>query len=1152
MDESNITQLTLSLLGPFQVSLDGQLLNHFPTDKVRALLVYLAIEADRPLRRDTLAGLLWTEWPNRQARRNLRKSLYWLRQTLDNHRPGISEELFTITRQTVQFNEGTFILDISTFLRLLSEVESHAHGALHSCSACLDRLTRAVGLYKGEFLTGFSLADALTFEEWLLAKREEFQQQVLNTLANLAAAYEQRREFDLVQRYAGRQLVLEPWREEAHRQVMRSLASNGQRAEALAQYGTCRRILQDELGVEPTPETTSLYQEIRDGSFQKRIKAESARQENESFHNKGDNREGLRSSQENLQNVAVVRREGTNPKEAFRSSVNKVAESDPLYAPHAPTAAPVHHFPVQFTPFVGRQTELTQCMTYLTDPACRLLTLCGPGGMGKTRLSIQVGTQVASKLPTYDGIYFIGMAEISSLDFFIPTLANSLGVPLKGAISAQVQLIRYLQSKKILLVIDNFEQLSDAANLLMEILSAAPGVKMLVTSREPLNLRAEWRLILPGLAYPQGSTPKGETPAEADGETKQSGESGESGESEVEGIGSGDDLISSYSAVQLFVQTATHVQPGYSPTSDEQAVIVRICQLVGGMPLAIEIAAAWVRMYDCETIAQEIARNLDFMVSPLRDMPLRHRSMRAVYQHSWDLLSAAEQTALLEISVFRGGFNMKAASSVTSATVLELMGLLDKSLLRRTEGGRYEIHELLRKFAAEQLGEESAKVRDRHATYYTSFLEARTPDLKGGNQQKALREIDQELQNCNTAWEWAISQAHVAAIGTGLEGLFHFYDIRSRFEEGQFMFREAATKLAILPGNKIHAIVKAKLQARLGWFAFHLGQTEQSWSLLEKSLNSLRALHAERDMVFNLNYLGAVARHLGQYENTQRYLAEAWRIAGAVGDQLGASVALNILGQVASLQGKYEAARRLCRQSLQIKRTLGERWGMTFSLTYLGRVELMLGEYQEAKELFHESMTISEAFGDRRGMAFSLQNLGNVAYAQGDSQLLEAQRLYQESLHLYNEIGNRQDASLTLTKLANVACDLEESESAKSHFKEALSIALEIGSAPAMLAGLLGTARLYTRLNSPQRALPLLTFIQNNPSSSPAQQAEAQQLQTQITPPDPEQTTTTPANQETTLAAFVESVLRTHFEVIPSIPLDDPFAAFFNDSLMQA
>jgi len=1107
MNEKKVNQLTLSLLGPFQVMLDGDVLNHFPTDKVRALLAYLVMEANRPHRRDTLAGLLWTEWPNRQARRNLRKSLYWLRQTLDNHRAGISDELLTITRQTVQLDEGTSTLDVAYFLRLLTESESHTHQSLGQCSVCLDRLTKAVSLYKGEFLTGFSLADALTFEEWLRIKRERLQQLVLNTLSSLTAAYEQRQNYEQVQEYATRQLVLEPWREEAHRQLMRALALNRQRNEALAQYGTCRRVLEEELGVEPTAETTTLYEQIRSGAFKRQTKSLDRATKAASGYNQLDQR------QINQNNVSASPKPTTD--QASSPFISVTPANDSLSRQSQPAiqqnrgsvsstlterqstlqaqAAPLHHFPVQFTPFVGRQPELAQSIDYLTNPACRLLTLCGPGGMGKTRLSIQVGKQIAPRLrlASYSGIYFVSLAEVDSAELVIPALANCLGVPLKGAISAKAQVISYLQNKKILLVMDNFEHLVNGADLLVEILSAAPHVKMLVTSRESLNIRAEWRLILDGLAYPEAEEVKGQRSSKQSDREKPL------------------DLISSYSAIQLFVQAAAHVQPDFSPTEKEQAAIVRICQLIGGMPLAIEIAAAWIRMYDCEAIAEEIARNLDLMITPLRDMPLRHRSMRAVFDHSWRLLSPVEEQALAQISVFRGGFSMKAALAITDATPLEFATLLDKSLLRRMLGGRFEIHELLRQFAAEQLGDTTNQIRLRHSAYYISFLQERTASLQGGKQQKALTEIDQELKNCGMAWEYAVSQQNITAIGTGLEGLFHFYDIRSRFQEGELIFRQAASHLRDNQRENQRdnqrdnqsAIIKAKLQARQGWFTFHLGRTKQSWSLLQNSLTSLRALQAKDDLLFNLNYLGALARHSGQYERAQGYLSEALKIAQVVGDKLAASIALNILGQVASLQGQYEKARELCRQSLQMKRMIGDRWGMTFSLTYLGRVELMLGEYREAKELFQESMTISEIFGDRRGIAFALLNLGNVAKAQGKAQHVEAQRLYQESLYLYNEIGNRQEASLTLIKLGEVACELAAWHEAKFNFRHALATALEINSTPSMLAGLLGMARLHTCLELTSLALPILTFIQQCPDASLTQQAQAKALYAKLAKP---------------------------------------------------
>jgi DNA-binding SARP family transcriptional activator len=889
------------LLGGIRLVHAGSPLTQFPTDKSRALLACLALEAGKPQRRESLAALLWPDWPEDLARRHLRQAFYLLRQAIEDHSPNLADRLLLADRKTIELRAENLEVDALTLQRAFKG--SHA-----------DRV-RAARLYRGELLAGFSLPDAPTFDEWLAVERESLHIAALALLETLADETYQRGEFDHSRQHAARQIALDPLRETAHAQLMRALAASGNRPAALSQYETLRETLAAELGVLPAETTRQLYEAIKAGSL-----------------------------------------------------------AAPAPAP-PPPAARLTNFPAQLTPFLGRAAELETLHARLADPAVRLITITGPGGQGKTRLSLEAARRAAG-LPNFpDGIYFIPLAAADRLELVIPIIAAQMDMTALHGAGLTEQFRHFIASKRALLVLDNLEHLTGQADILSMILQAAPGIKLLTTTREPLNLHGETRLSLGGLSYPGDDLPPGAN------------------------------LDPGFAAAALFAASARRVAPGFSPGEGETRAIARICALVDGSPLALEIAASWVRVYDCETIAAEIVRSLDFLTSPFRNAPDRQRSMRAIFEHSWQLLTDSERRTLAQLSVFSGDFSAQAATAVAEASPLELAALLDKSLLQRKEGGRFILHDLLRQFLAGQAAAISPDgLRARHAAYYLNEAAARTAGLQGGAQRQALDEMERELGNLRAAWAHALTQGETGLVDRALTALFHFFDTRSRFVEGELVFVEAvaaAEKWRATAGNTRLA---ARLAARLGWFAFHLGQAARARELLAGSLETLEGA----DRIFSLNYLGAVLRHGGAYEAARAHLSEGLALARAAGDRLGESIALNILGQIDSLEGNLEQARALCRESLAIKREIGDEWGMTFSLTYLGRVAQQLDEHSEARALFEESMSLSREFGDRRGAAFALQNLGDTAQAGGDARA--AQACYAESARIYEEIGAKGDA----------------------------------------------------------------------------------------------------------------------------------------------
>jgi predicted ATPase/DNA-binding SARP family transcriptional activator len=615
--------------------------------------MYLAVTG-RPHSRETLAGLLWGDMFEAQAAKNLRNVLSNLRALVGSH--------VLITRDEAAFDlQSDHWLDVAEFTRALSGDPTQK---------TLATLHNSVELYQGDFLEGFYVGEALAFEEWVAGRRSLLQGLIVQALHLLVVKHLEREEYAAGIDYANRLLAIEAWREETHRHLMTLLARSGQRSAALAQYDLCCRVLLNELGVEPLPETTALYTRIRSAA-----------------------------------------------------------------------APPPHNLPPQPTPFVGRTDELAEIARFFNNPHVQLLTLVGPGGIGKTRLALQAAARFIEpnrsiEQPFPDGVFSVPLAGLSSSEShtnrpaLIAAVADALRFSFQGPIPPQAQLLSHLRDKKMLLILDNFEYIASEASQLADILRLAPGVQLLVTSRVRLNLQEEWPMEVAGLPVP----PSIEEPIET---------------------------AATYGAVQLFVQQAQRVHAGFQLDADELPSVIRICQLVEGGPLGIEIAASWVRVLACHEIALEIEHGLDFLTTSLHNVPERHRSLRAVFDYSWNLLTPQEQAIFRQLAVFRGGFRREAAMHVAGASLPMLAELVDKSLLRRAATGRYEVHDLLRWYAEEKLQmlpAEYETVNNAHCRYYAELLVKHNSELKGEDLPTALSVLEQERENVRAAWNWAVSQ----------------------------------------------------------------------------------------------------------------------------------------------------------------------------------------------------------------------------------------------------------------------------------------------------------------------------------------------------------------------------------------------------------
>ena len=690
----------------------------------------------------------------------------------------------------------------------------------------------------------------------------------------------------------------------------------------------------------------------------------------------------------------------------------------PPFVPAIPLESTIsrHNLPAQTTVFIGRKLELKALADFLAEPTIRLVTILAPGGMGKTRLALETaGTQLDH---FSHGVYFVSLAPLETPEPMVGAIAEALNFSFYEGGTPQQQLLDYLREKSILLVLDNFEHVLDGAKLVSAILQTAPAVKILTTSRERLQLSGETIFTLEGLAVPA------------------------------------DELSADHGAVKLFIRTAHQRRPNYAPAAVERPAIRRICQLVQGMPLGIILAATWLELLTPAEIVDELAHNLDFLETELRDLPQRQRSMRAVFDHSWRLLSEPERDVFQQLTVFRGGFTRRAAETVTGASLRLLMSLVNKSLVQRESDGRFGVHELLRQYGAEKLAEDPARqttVRDQHCAFYCTRLNQREGDLKGAEQLAALAEIEADLENVRRAWAWAIEHGNLPAIDQALESLYDFYDIQGQFQEGYAEFERAVIGLqrnrhkSRESSAESSEITLTKLLARQGAFGSKLGRYKAAEKQLQQSMALADRLDMRREQALCLNVLGDIKQVQGEHLAAEHLYQDSLAISQDIGDRLTQAASFKNLGWLNLFQGTPDQAHQFFLQSLTIYQDAEHQFGTAMLLDRVAVSALRVGRYEEAERLSTQSLAISKKLGSRPSIARALGGLGLIALGSGSSRLPRAKQLWQERLAIIQDLGDLDELVLTWRWLAHIHNELEEHRAAKKYVVEALKLSKRIG-----------------------------------------------------------------------------------------------------------
>jgi len=961
----NLPRLRISVLGPFQVALDARPITGITSPKIQALLAYLALQPDRAHSRDALAELLWPDLTPGNATKNLRQSLYRLNRAIAV--PAAAPDFLLIDRHSVRVNpDSGWSSDVADFGKALAFVEAHRHRLLEHCRPCGTRLTAAIPLYRGDFLQDV-IAESASYEEWALLQREWFHRQVLAALAHLAAHSLWLGDNTAAHRLAWRQVELEPWREEGHRQVMRALAAMGRRGEALSQYDELCRILEEELGVAPASESTSLAEDIRTGHF------------------------------------TVIT--ATHPRR------------------HPLALSP------QQTPFIGRETELANIAGHLDDPHCHLLTLVGPGGIGKSRLAVQTALEKGDEFP--HGACVVALADVRAAPELVTAILQALGIAFspeqQGEDYLRSRLLDVLQRREMLLVFDNYEQLLPETELVVAILQRAPQVKLLVTSRERLRLRAEWLLDIPGLPYPE--------PAVADGP-----------------FADGRDATA-FAAVRLFVENVRRLRVDFALSPNTAPAVVEICRLVAGMPLALELAAAWARTMPVSEIAAEIAQNIDFLSTTMADADPRHRSLRAVFAHSWRLLSLTEKEALSQLSIFQGGFTAAAAAAVAEADAATLRALVDRSLLQQATGDRYDFHELLHAYAGEKLAAGAHEdpfpgkdaVANRHCDFYIGLLEG-MPEVWRPEGEETLPALAHEIANVRTAWEWAVAKGRLAQLERGMVGLARFYAHYGLLREGQAALAAAVDRVRALQATDPSADgqpLLARLLVEQLRFLYELARYDELVAAAREICDLTPAQPGAGLRAQATLHWAAAHMRRGSYPEAAGLIADARALAQTAGLLRVEADGYRLAGQIAVRQGDYPAASQSYQESLRLSRQARYLWGEAHALGGLGNVRLVQEQPLQARGQYEQAVALFERVGDQVGQTTYLDNLGTSYWALGD--YTHATVWYRRSLSIRREIGDRRGEGASLLRLAIQRHYQGDFAAGRRGYEQALDIYREIG-----------------------------------------------------------------------------------------------------------
>jgi predicted ATPase/DNA-binding SARP family transcriptional activator/DNA-binding CsgD family transcriptional regulator len=816
----------------------------------------------------------------------------------------------------------------------------------------------AIELYTGDLLPEDR------YEEWAEGRRTELQRLYLTLLVEMAGLYEQRENFggaiETLQRVVG----VEATHEEAHEGLMRLYALEGRRGKALAQYERLVEVLSKELGAEPAASSRALREEIEAGRFPK-----------------------------------------------------KGGERSPAGGPEKTSSTSRHNLPAVRSSFIGREREMLEIKRELS--MTRLLTVVGAGGSGKTRLALEVARDLVEVYP--DGVWIAELSGLSDGTLVPQAVAGALRIREQPGQPLVDTLIDALRAKNMLLILDNCEHLVEAAARLVDmLLDSCPRLRVLATSREPLDVEGEVRWPVLSLSVPD--TPRSPTRWE----------------------------VESSEAARLFVERAADRCSGFTLGPENTGAVAEICRRLEGIPLAIELAAARVGLLSVRQISERLEDSLGLLTGGGRTRTPRQRTLQGALDWSHDLLSEQEMVLFRRLSVFSGGWTLQAAEavgtgeSVRRGEVLELLsGLVEKSLVvaETTEKGevRYRLLEPIRHYARQKLeeSEEAEVVRRWHAEFFLALAEEAEPKLRGPEQGKWLDRLESEHDNLRAALDWSAERR--AESGLRLSAaLWQFWYVRGFLSEGRRRLEEGIARHPAAPAK-----VRAKAFDGAGWLAQAQGDYESARALYEEQLKLSHALEDEGGIARSLGNLGSVALSQGEHERATGLLRKSLALHRKLGSQEETITVLLDLGASASSQGDLAQAIVWFREGLAFCREFGDKFGAAASLGNLGKATLLRGDHERATTLLAESLALFRELGDRLDIAVALIHLGFAALSHGEHE--RSAELLEESLQLSRELGDKLSIAKSLEGMASVAAVRGRAHQAARHWGAAQALRENIG-----------------------------------------------------------------------------------------------------------
>ncbi|MEM7798336.1 MAG: tetratricopeptide repeat protein, partial [Chloroflexota bacterium] len=799
---------------------------------------------------------------------------------------------------------------------------------------------------------------------------------------------------------ANRLLTFDPYDETVQRDLMALYWRSGHRNGALQQYASLKKLLNEELGVQPMRETTKLYDLIRT----------------------------------------------------------------------APAAAR-HNLPLETSPFIGRTAHLAQLAQTVAKPACRLQSIVGPGGVGKTRLLLEFGRQILARYPGQfsDGVCYFRLAQLTNGRFLATSMAETLGISLSNSAEPIVDVQNYLRGKELLLLLDNFEHLlgedegaEQALACVTGIIQHAPHVKIIVSSRERLRLQEEWVYSLPGLSAPSD-----------DWESQLSDQTLSH-------------LTQTYEAIELFAQSAGRIDSDFAVTQENIRPIGAVCRLLEGLPLGIELAAAWVRGMTTADIYRRLDANFDFLVTDLRNKPQSHQTLRKLFDQTWEMLPEAESRIMRHLSVFRGHFSAEAAHAVADADLKTLMRLVDKSLLRvvKTEASlQFTLHELIRRYAAEQLAADApleSDVRTSHAHYYARFVQARTTQLMNFGPKAVVQDVADGIDEIRHAWEWSQTSGDEKIVSESLIGLLHFYIHKGWWHEGLMLAKgQKETLLKRGSGNNLLLLQLDMWEAETYCW---MSRLEESQALFIKVIEKAVQEDAIHEYNFSINALGRIKNGTGDYDEAIAFFEESLALSRRLNDGLMVSLNLNGLAfAYAERDRDYAKAEDLWQESLEVSQAIDDKNGCARALINMGSIGFYDRRLAKAKARCQEAYEIYTEIGNPYGVGAALKFLSHIVFLQEDYRL--AKRYIEDSHALSKDAGNPRGVFECVLQLGNIARNQKDFETARAHYDDALQQAVEMNFEKLGLYLFLELAEYCQMSGQTAEALKLVNFILTYPRS---------------------------------------------------------------------